>query len=90
MTFNCFHHFKSTTGLYGLVEHSEKFGDLEWINQQIDLLPIRMQKEVKARYSEIYTELCESDPLNSRFRANTWLRKNVDKFKAQTNSDLPF
>jgi hypothetical protein len=88
--FHCFNGFKAELKGYGVVEHDSKFGDLAFINQQIDQLPITMQKEVKARYSEIYVELCEKDQQNARFRSNTWLRRVVEKNKPKNDDSLPF
>ena len=65
--------------------YSEKdsavYNDSDWISSQIDMLPISMQKEVSERYSDIYLKLAIEEDKKSRFRANTWLRKTVDKYK---------
>ncbi len=60
---------------------SSTFNDSDWIAERLDLLPISMQKEVAQKYSDIYLKLSHEDPLKCRFRANTWLRKTVDKYK---------
>ena len=59
--------------------HGPKYGDLEWINEQVGLVPVMQQKALRTRYGEIYTELAQTDPNNARFRANSWLRKVVKK-----------
>jgi len=70
-------------------ENGERFGDAEWLTEQIDRLPIRKQKPVAARYSEIYQQLVLEDPKNYRYRCNVWLRKIVEKYKP-INDGLPF
>ena len=71
--------------------HGDKFGDLSWINEQIDMLPIRLQTYTRDKYSSIYTELLETDNNNVRYRANTWLRNTVKKHKATIDkNDLMF
>lgn len=60
-------------------QHGTRYGDESWLNEQIDLLPIMMQNKVRARYSEIYQELENTDPKNGRYRANTWMRSIVKK-----------
>lgn len=73
-----------------LPEHhySEKdsavYNDSEWIEAQIDMLPISIHKKVINRYSEIYSQLTEAEDTKSRFRANTWLRSVVSKYKIKT------
>jgi hypothetical protein len=59
--------------------HGDRFGDLSWINEQIDKLPINLQTYTRDKYSDIYNELLESDKNNVRYRVNTWLRKIVKK-----------
>ena len=71
--------------------HGPKFGDLGWINEQIDKLPINLQTGTRENYSAIYTELLESDVRQSRYRSNTWLRKFVKKHGLKVdNSNLMF
>ena len=55
--------------------------DQKWIEGQLDLLPIQMQKEVCDKYSDIYLQLSTEDPGKCQPRANTWLRKMVDKHR---------
>ena len=68
------HHFRDElfNGLYS---------DTKWINEQIGLLPIAIQNEVRKKYSDIYQQLEIEDKRYCRRRANTWLRKTVDKYK---------
>jgi len=77
------------THFYNGGENGERFGDAEWLTEQIDRLPIRKQKPVAARYSEIYQQLVLEDPKNYRYRCNVWLRKVVKKYKP-INDGLPF
>lgn len=68
--------------------HGEQYGDLAWVVEQIDKLPILMQGRVEARYSEIFDSLAgETD---QRYRVNTWLRKVVKKhgLSIDTSKDL--
>ena len=51
------------------------YNDTAWIEEQIDMLPISMQKEVAKRYSDIYLKLTTEEDRKARFRANTWLRQ---------------
>ena len=60
---------------------SAVFNDSEWIASQIDQLPISMQKKISDKYSDIYLKLTTEEDSKSRFRANTWLRLTVDKYK---------
>lgn len=60
--------------------HAERYGDLKWIGEQIDLLPIGMQNQVKEKYHSIYQELA-GDP-KQRYRSNLWLVRVVKKHKA--------
>jgi len=82
------------THFYNGGEHGERFGDAEWLVETIDKLPIRKQKPVSQRYSEIYQELALSDPDKCRFRSNSWLRKTVEKickeFEKNNDNTLPF
>ena len=68
--------------------HGEQYGDGHWILEQIDKLPIKIQGQVRAKYSEIYEELTLTDPNNKRNRANTWLRKVVDKHGVEQDGEL--
>tara|TARA_R110000822_G_scaffold135429_4_gene273019 strand:+ start:82 stop:324 length:243 start_codon:yes stop_codon:yes gene_type:complete len=77
------------THFYNGGMHGEKFGDGPWLVETIDKLPIRKQKPVAARYSEIYQQLVLEDPKNYRYRCNVWLRKIVEKYKP-INDGLPF
>ena len=70
--------------------HSEKYGDKQFISEQIDLLPIALQAEISDRYSEIYKSLVIDDPQKARQRANNWLRLTVNKHKAIDRTNLPF
>lgn len=60
---------------------SQVYNDSEWIESQIDLLPIQMQSDVAKRYSDIYLKLTSENDTKARYRANTWLRLTVDKNK---------
>lgn len=69
--------------------NGERFGDLSWIKEQVDSLPVAMQKDVRERYSVIYRSLAGEN--NQRFRSNSWLRKVVKKHKVVIdNNDLAF
>lgn len=68
--------------------HSERYGDREFISEQIDLLPIAMQKRVRKRYGSIYLQLIKEDKNKCRYRANTWLRATVKKHKAVDDGSL--
>jgi len=70
--------------------HGEKYGDKSFIDENIDLLPIRLQEETKNRYSEIYSQLEKEDPHHCRFRVNNWLRKMVNKYKAKIENGEAF
>jgi len=74
--------------------HGEIYGDGPWLVETIDLLPIRRQKELAARYSEIYLQLVSEDPRNARYRSNTYLRNRVEKicleFQKNNDNSLPF
>lgn len=65
---------------------SEVFNDSSWISEQLDKLPISIQREIAQKYSDIYLKLSNDDPRFCRKRANTWLRKVVDKYKV-TNKE---
>lgn len=69
-------------------EDSAVFNDSDWISEQIDQLPISMQKEVSQRYSDIYLKLTNEEDNKTRFRANSWLRKTVDKNKVTYKEGL--
>lgn len=60
---------------------SAVFNDSEWIASKIDMLPISMQKKAAEKYSDIYLKLTAEKDKKARFRANTWLRLTVDKYK---------
>lgn len=60
---------------------SSIYNDEQWIAEKLDQLPISMQKKVCSKYSDIYLQLSNEDPFKCRYRANTWLRKIVDKNK---------
>ena len=62
--------------------------DADWIMAQLDMLPIHMQKEVSEKYSDIYLQLSNEDPGKCQPRANTWLRKTVDKNKIKVTEGL--
>jgi len=68
--------------------HGPKYGDGEFISKQIDLLPISMQKKVRKRYGGIYLKLIKEDKDKCRYRANTWLRATVKKYKAVDDGSL--
>lgn len=55
------------------------YNDSDWIAGQLDKLPVSMQNKVAKRYSDIYLQLTNEQDTKARFRANTWLRKVVDK-----------
>jgi len=69
-------------------KHSARYGDREFISEQIDLLPIAIQKKVRKRYGSIYLQLIKEDKNNARFRANSWLRATVKKYKAVDDGSL--
>ena len=69
--------------------HGSQYGDAEFLKEQIEMIPPRMQKEVSNRYSEIYISLTDSDPQNVRYRANTWVRATVKKNLPNKNNS-PF
>lgn len=66
---------------YYISPHGENYGDKAFLIETIDQLPISRQQPISNRYSEIYSELSNSDPQNCRFRCNTWLRKQVERHK---------
>lgn len=69
--------------------NGEKYGDRQWIIEQIDKLPIGMQDKVKERYSDIFESLNGEE--NQRFRANTWLRMTVKKHEVKVDkNDIMF
>lgn len=63
---------------------SAVYNDSDWIEGQIDKLPISIQKKVADRYSDIYFKLTTEKDTKARFRANSWLRNVVDKYKIET------
>lgn len=65
--------------------HGAKFGDDKWLREQVDLLPVAMQKDVTERYKEIYRSLAGDD--KQRFRSNSWLRNVVKKHKVIIDSE---
>lgn len=72
-------------------QHGERFGDLEWICEQIDKLPIDRQTYTKEKYFNAYAELIELDPENARYRCNYRLLQTVKKYKVVVdNSNLIF
>ena len=74
------HHYNS--------EDSAVFNDSAWIDEQIDKLPISIQKEIAIKYSDIYFKLTIEEDKKTRFRANTWLRKTVDKYQVTNKKGL--
>ena len=74
------HHYSS--------KDSAVFNDTNWISEQIDQLPISMQKQVANKYSDIYLQLTIEEDKKVRFRANTWLRKTVNKNKVTNQQGL--
>lgn len=69
--------------------HGHGYGDLNWIIEQIDKLPIGIQNEVEQRYSDIYESL--SGEYYQRYRSNTWLRMTVIKYAVKVDkSELMF
>lgn len=67
-------------------KESATFNDSNWIAEQLDKLPISIQKEVARKYSDIYLKLTSEEDKKARFRANSWLRKIIDKYKV-TNTE---
>ena len=67
---------------------SSVFNDSGWIGEQIDMLPISMQKKVANKYSDIYLKLTNEKDRKARFRSNSWLRKTVDKYKVTNKEGL--
>tara|TARA_R110000851_G_scaffold321445_1_gene486888 strand:+ start:706 stop:945 length:240 start_codon:yes stop_codon:yes gene_type:complete len=67
---------------------SQVYNDLSWIESQIDQLPISIQKKVAEKYSDIYLKLTTDEERGARFRANSWLRKTVDKYKVTNQEGL--
>lgn len=69
-------------------DDSSIFNDSDWISEQIDMLPISMQKKVASKYSDIYLKLTNEKDRKARFRSNSWLRKTVDKHKITNKEGL--
>jgi|TARA_R110001606_G_scaffold27768_2_gene88649 hypothetical protein len=69
-------------------DDSSIFNDSGWIGEQIDMLPISMQKKVASKYSDIYLKLTNEKDKKARFRSNSWLRKTVDKYKVTNKEGL--
>jgi len=69
-------------------EDSQVYNDLSWIESQIDQLPISIQKKVAEKYSDIYLKLTTDEERGVRFRANSWLRKTVAKYKVTNQEGL--
>ena len=69
-------------------DDSSIFNDSGWIGEQIDMLPISMQKKVASKYSDIYLKLTNEKDKKARFRSNSWLRKTVDKYKVNNKEGL--
>lgn len=67
-------------------EDGPTYNDTGWIEAQLDMLPINIQKKVCSRYSDIYFKMTNDGDKDVRSRANTWLRLTVDKYKV-TNQD---
>ena len=67
---------------------SQVYNDLSWIESQIDQLPISIQKKVAEKYSDIYLKLTTDEERGARFRANSWLRKTVAKYKVINQEGL--
>jgi hypothetical protein len=74
------HHYSS--------KDSAVYNDSNWISEQIDMLPISMQKDVISKYSDIYLKLTIDEDRKVRFRANTWLRNTVNKNKITNKEGL--
>jgi len=53
----------------------------------IGLVPIRMQGDIRERYSDIYKTLTVKEDRKARFRANSWLRLTTDKYKCNHIED---
>jgi len=69
--------------------HGPKYGDLPWLLEQVDQLPVDLQSEIKERYKEIYRSLEGQD--DQRFRSNQWIRRVVEKYKpVKSVENLPF
>ena len=62
-------------------EDGPTYNDTNWIEAQLDMLPINIQKKVCNKYSDIYLQLTTDEERGVRFRCNTWLRKTVAKYK---------
>lgn len=76
------------THFYNGGDNGARYGDGEWLIDQLNQLAKPIREQVSKRYSEIYQELELSDPDKSRCRSNAWLRKTVVKNK---NRDIvPF
>ena len=67
-------------------EDGPTYNDTNWIEAQLDMLPVSIQKQVAEKYSDIYLKLTVGEERNIRFRANSWLRLTVKKYKV-TNQD---
>ena len=71
---------------------SQVYNDLSWIElwieAQLDQLPISIQKKVCDKYSDIYLKLTTDEERGARFRANSWLRKTVAKYKVINQEGL--
>ena len=62
-------------------EDGPTYNDTNWIEAQLDMLPINIQKKVCNKYSDIYLQLTTDEERGVRFRCNTGLRKTVAKYK---------
>ena len=69
-------------------EDGPTYNDTVWIEAQLDMLPISIQKKVAEKYSDIYLKLTTDEEKGARFRANSWLRKTVDKYKVTNQEGL--
>tara|TARA_R110000823_G_C15666101_1_gene472618 strand:- start:47 stop:286 length:240 start_codon:yes stop_codon:yes gene_type:complete len=69
-------------------EDSTAYNDSLWIEAQLDQLPISIQKKVCDKYSDIYLKLTTDEERGARFRANSWLRKTVAKYKVINQEGL--
>tara|TARA_R110000803_G_C11892255_1_gene311065 strand:+ start:90 stop:329 length:240 start_codon:yes stop_codon:yes gene_type:complete len=69
-------------------EDGPTYNDTGWIEAQLDQLPISIQKKVAEKYSDIYLKLTTDEEKGVRFRANSWLRKTVAKYKVINQEGL--
>tara|TARA_R110000744_G_scaffold47228_1_gene104066 strand:+ start:234 stop:473 length:240 start_codon:yes stop_codon:yes gene_type:complete len=69
-------------------EDGPTYNDTGWIEAQLDMLPISIQKKVAEKYSDIYLKLITEGDTKARFRCNSWLRKTVAKYKVTDQEGL--